>query len=148
MEKARAVAALVDVPALSRDGTGEAVLLWRNESSEAWLNTWWQPRDTGYHDHDGSCVGVHVVAGVATNEALAVGGPRRVSSYGVGESFSFPASGIHRMDHQPGAITVHVYSPPIRAIGHYDVVDGALQRTRRSPDEPSGPSEGLSAAGG
>ncbi len=86
VEKARAAAALVDVPALSRDGTGQAVLLWRNESSEAWLNTWWQPRDTGY-------------------------------------------------------------SPPIRAIGHYDVVDGALQRTRRSPDEPSGPSEGLSAAG-
>jgi hypothetical protein len=24
------------------------------------------------------------------------------------------------MDHQAGAVTVHVYSPPIRAIGHYE----------------------------
>src|SRR5450755_2807286 len=27
------------------------------------------------------------------------------------------------MDHDAGAITVHVYSPPLRAIGYYEVVD-------------------------
>jgi hypothetical protein len=39
------------------------------------------------------------------------------------------------MDHDAGAITVHVYSPPLRAIGYYEVVDGLLQRTPAPPDE-------------
>jgi len=41
------------------------VLLWRDEHSEAWLNLWWRSRDTGYHDHTDSCVGVHVIEGRA-----------------------------------------------------------------------------------
>ena len=108
-------ASRVDLDALPRTGTGEAVLLWRDEHSEGWLNTWWESRDTGYHDHDGSCVGVHVLAGRASNEALVVGTERDVRAYGAGESFSFPGSGIHRMDHDAGAVTIHVYSPPLAA---------------------------------
>ena len=137
---ARALGALVEPAALDRRGAGEAELLWRNEHFEAWLNTWWEPRDTGFHDHDGSCVGVYVVEGRARNEALALGGERSIRQYGPGESFSFPGTGIHRMEHDPGAITIHVYSPPIRAIGHYEVVDGELRREPRPPDEPSAPS--------
>ena len=136
----------VDLHALPRTGTGEAVLLWRDEHSEGWLNTWWESRDTGYHDHDGSCVGVAVLAGRASNEALTVGGPRRVRSYGPGEDFSFPGSGIHRMDHDAGAVTVHVYSPPIRSIGSYELVDGELRRTPGSSDDESPPSPRLLAA--
>ena len=63
---------------------------------------WWEPRDTGFHDHGGSCVGVHVLEGHARTEALVVGGPRRVSDYRAGESFSSPATGIHRMEHDRG----------------------------------------------
>jgi hypothetical protein len=144
--RARAAAALVDVATLDRAGSGDAALLWRDDHSEAWLNTWWEPRDTGYHDHDGSCVGVYVLEGRAWNEPLLVAGGRRVHEYGPGASFSFPGAGIHRMDHEPGAVTIHVYSPPIRRIGHYDVVEGALQRTSGSPDEPSAPSHALNAA--
>ena len=40
-------AALIDMGSLDADGIGEAVLLWRTDSSEAWLNTWWQRRDSG-----------------------------------------------------------------------------------------------------
>ncbi|MDH4176201.1 MAG: hypothetical protein OEW31_02800 [Thermoleophilia bacterium] len=145
-ERARAAAALVDLAALDSSGAGGATLLWRTEHSEAWLNTWWQPRDTGYHDHGGSCVGVHVLAGRATNEPLVIGGGRRVTTHEAGSSFSFPGSGIHRMDHDPGAVTVHVYSPPIPEIGHYDVVGGELRRTAGPPDEPSAPSAGLLAS--
>jgi hypothetical protein len=47
------------------------------------------------------------------------------------------------MDHQAGAITIHVYSPPIRAIGHYDLHDGQLRRTPGLPDAPSPPSGAL-----
>jgi hypothetical protein len=50
------------------------------------------------------------------------------------------------MDHEVGAVTVHVYSPPLRAIGYYEVVDGLLQRTLGPPDEPSPESPRLLAA--
>jgi hypothetical protein len=41
------------------------------------------------------------------------------------------------MYHDTGAVTIHVYSPPLRAIGYYEVVDGLLQRTPGPPDEAS-----------
>ena len=54
MERAERAARALDVSALDRASAGDAVLLWRGEASEAWLNLWWRARDTGYHDHDGS----------------------------------------------------------------------------------------------
>jgi Cysteine dioxygenase type I len=143
---ARRAAEFVDVAALDRSGPGSAALLWRNEHSEAWLNTWWEPRDTGYHDHEGSCVGVHVIEGRASNEGLPVGGARRVRRFGPGDTFWLPGSAIHRMDHDPGAVTVHVYAPPIRTLGHYDIVDGELHRVAGRHDEGTPPSPGLLAA--
>ena len=142
---ARAASELVDVAKLERGGQGSFELLWRDEHSEAWLNTWWEPRDTGYHDHGGSCVGVYVIEGRARNEALVIAGPRHVSEHGAGEAFSFPGSGIHRMEHDRGAVTIHVYSPPIREIGHYEIVAGELQRNAGPPDEGSPPSPTLAA---
>jgi Cysteine dioxygenase type I len=148
VDLARAAARLVGVGAPDRDGDadGSFELLWRDRHSEAWLNHWWEPRDTGFHDHGGSCVGVHVLEGRVRSEALVVGGPRSVREYGAGESFSSPGTGIHRMDHEPGAVTIHVYSPPLREIGHYEVVDAELRRRAGVPDEASPPSPGLSAA--
>lgn len=149
MELARSAAELVErveVDELNRSGDGSFELLWRNEHSEAWLNRWWASRDTGFHDHGGSCVGVHVLDGRVRTEALVLGGPRSVREYGAGESFSAPATGIHRMDHEPGAVTIHVYSPRLREIGHYEVVDTELRRRAGAPDEASPPSPGLAAA--
>jgi hypothetical protein len=143
---ARSAADLVDLEALDREGTGSYELLWRTEHSEAWLNTWWEPRDTGFHDHGGSCVGVHLLEGRARVEGLVVGGGRRVTEYTVGESFSEPTTGIHRMEHDAGAVTIHVYSPPLASIGHYEIVDGELHRHAGAPDEISPPSPALTAA--
>jgi hypothetical protein len=142
-ERARLTAALIEPGRLDRSSPGEAVLLWRDEYSEAWLNLWWQPRDTGYHDHTGSCVGVHVIEGRAWHEPLTIGKPPKRREYGPGETFWFPGEGIHRMDHQAGAITVHVYSPPIQVIGHYELHDAQLRRTQHLPDQPSPPSAAL-----
>jgi hypothetical protein len=50
------------------------------------------------------------------------------------------------MEHESGAITVHVYSPPIRYIDEYEIHDGELRRRRVPPDEPSAPSPQLLAA--
>ncbi len=143
---ARSAAELIDPAALDRSGPGSFELLWRDDHSEAWLNTWWEPRDTGFHDHGGSCVGVYVLEGQARAEGLVVGGPRRVAAYRAGESYSAPRTGIHRMEHDPGAVTIHVYSPPLSAIGHYDVVDGELHRHSGEPDDISPPSPSLTAS--
>jgi hypothetical protein len=134
---AQRAAQLIDAVGLPRTGPGSFALLWRTEYSAAWLNTWWQGRDTGYHDHDGSAAGVYVIEGSVTNEGLPIGGPRRVHHYGPGESFSLPGMAIHRMDHAAGAVTVHVYSPPLRGIGSYELHDGLLQRVPGPPDEGS-----------
>jgi hypothetical protein len=69
-----------------------------------------------------------------------------VHRFGPGDSFSVPGTGIHRMDHEGGAVTVHVYSPPLTAIGSYEVVGGLLQRTPGPPDEGSPESPLLLAA--
>ena len=140
---ARRAAGLIDLAALPRTGPGDFALLWWDEFSVAWLNTWWEHRDTGYHDHDGSAAGIGVIEGSVTNEPLPFGGPRRVRGYGPGESFSLPGSAIHRMEHQAGAVTVHAYSPPLRGIGAYEVVNGMLQRTPGPPDEGSPASPAL-----
>jgi hypothetical protein len=50
------------------------------------------------------------------------------------------------MHHGTGAVTVHVYSPPLRAIGYYEVTGGLLQRTPGSPDEASPESPRLLAS--
>jgi hypothetical protein len=142
-ERARLAAALIEPGRLDRSGPGEAVLLWRDDHSEAWLNLWWQPRDTGYHDHTGSCVGVYVLAGRAWHEPLTLGTRSAAREHGPGEVFWLPGDGIHRMDHAAGAVTIHVYSPPTRAIGHYDLQDGQLRRTELSPDQASPPSAAL-----
>ncbi len=139
-------AALIDVDALDRSGPGSASPLWRTDDSEAWLNTWWQPRDSGFHDHGGSGGGVYVLAGEVTGEYLRLDGGSRRTRSGAGESFSFTGDQIHRVDHLEGAVTVHVYAPPLGSIGHYELVDGELRRHDGPPDEVSPPSHELTRA--
>lgn len=131
------VTGFIDTAALPRTGPVTSILLWADEHSSGWLDAAWERRDTGYHDHDGSAVGVYVIQGSATNEGLPVAGVRRVRRYQPGDAFWVPGTAIHRMDHHAGAITIHVYSPPLRAIGYYEIVDGLLQRTPGPPDEAS-----------
>jgi hypothetical protein len=69
-----------------------------------------------------------------------------VSHYVAGDSFSFERDRIHRVDHLEGAVTVHVYSPPLTTIGHYELVEGELRREAGAPDEVSPPSHELTRA--
>ena len=143
--RAREAARVVDPDALADENARQRIyeLLWRNEHSEAWLLSWNEPRDTGYHDHDGSCGAVAVLEGRITEEPLVVGGAPRVNEYRAGDVLSFTGSHIHRMHHDPNAVTIHLYSPPINRIGSYDIVDGELRRTPGSPDEESPATPGL-----
>ena len=134
---ARCAASLVDLAALPRTRTGESSVLWQDEESIAWLNVMPEPQDTGYHDHDGSAAGIYVIEGSVTNQGPPPGGPPGPRHYGPGDSFSLPGSAIHQMYHDAGAVTIHVNSPPLRAIGYYEVVGGLFQRMPGPPDEAS-----------
>jgi hypothetical protein len=72
-------AGLLDPAALTQARDGGSVVLWQDEHSVSWLNAMPERRDTGYHDHDGSAVGVFVIEGsVYDVAAIAVGGQEPV----------------------------------------------------------------------
>jgi hypothetical protein len=122
---ARRAAALVDAAVLSRAQEDESVLLWEDEDSVAWLNVVPDPRDTGFHDHDGSAVGVHVIAGSVTNEGLPPGGMPLGQPVPVAEEL-VPQRAL-------GVVLRHQAS--LRQ-DRRDVVDELLIRLRVSPSSP------------
>jgi quercetin dioxygenase-like cupin family protein len=102
------------------------------EDLEVWLIHWEAGHDTGFHDHDRSGGTVVVVEGAVREDRLVVGGPPTTRVVHAGESFTFEPADIHRVTHVAGepAVTIHAYSPPLHAVGAYDVTDeGRLRRT-------------------
>lgn len=63
-------------------------------------------------------------------ERLAVGREPRIRTVGPGESFAFEAADIHRVLHTGDgpALTVHLYSPPLRQMGAYLIEPSGLLR--------------------
>ena len=106
---------------------------------DAWVISWTGPdHDTGFHDHDVSNAAVAVVEGAIVEDVPVVTGSigRTLQA---GEVVSFDATHVHRMRH-PGAgaapaVTIHVYSPPLRSRGAYRIVNGVVRRAPQSADE-------------
>ena len=105
---------------------------------EAWLICWNDGNDTGFHDHDTSHGAVGVADGRVREETLALGGNPVVREAGAGSVFSFDATDIHRVLHigEEAAVTLHLYSPPLRRMGAYEVLaDGRLARRSISAEQ-------------
>jgi hypothetical protein len=71
-------------------------------------------------------------------ETLTVGGEPAVREVGPGGVFSFDATDIHRVLHigEEAAVTLHLYSPPLRRMGAYEVLeDGRLARRSISAEQ-------------
>jgi predicted metal-dependent enzyme (double-stranded beta helix superfamily) len=111
--------------------------LLRNDDVDVWVLSWMQFHDTGYHDHDISCGAVAVLEGELVEERLTIGGaPRRVT-YRAGDRFTFDPSHVHRMHNETArlAVSIHAYSPPLRALGAYVIdADGTLRRLTQAGD--------------
>jgi predicted metal-dependent enzyme (double-stranded beta helix superfamily) len=104
---------------------------------EIWLIHWEAGHDTGFHDHDRSGGTVVVLEGAVREDRLVVGGPPSTRVVSAGESFTFDPADIHRVTHVAGApaVTIHAYSPPLHAMGAYEVTgEGRLRRTRLSAE--------------
>ena len=91
---------------------------------EAWLIGWEAPADLDLHDHGGSQGAFHVVEGtlVEAHTDLVDPAPLRTLPIGTGEGRQVTATRVHRV-WNPGpsrAVSVHVYSPPLRSMTFYD----------------------------
>jgi hypothetical protein len=106
------------------------VQLHRDDAVDVWLICWNDEQETGFHDHDVSNGAFHVVGGAIVEDRLAFGGPRS-RRFDRGDTASFDASHVHRLQHvgDRPTVTIHAYSPPLVRMGAYVVrEDGVLER--------------------
>lgn len=118
-------------------GGREYRLIWADEDVNAWVITWRDGGDTGWHDHDESAGGIAVVAGEVREERLVLGADPLVRRAGPGETLAVPPTAIHRVRHhgEGQAITIHAYSPPLRRMGAYRVGPGGELERESLPSE-------------
>jgi len=112
--------------------------LLRDPHLTAWLISWMDDHDTGFHDHDTSAGAVAVVSGRVREQRLTLDGEPRDRVFAAGEAFAFSPADIHRVCHcgSDPAVTLHVYSPPLLRMGAYFIdADGVLARRALSPVE-------------
>jgi predicted metal-dependent enzyme (double-stranded beta helix superfamily) len=108
--------------------------LYRDPNLDIWLICWLNAQDTGYHDHDVSCGAVCIIDGVLAEDYLFrdVDGwiREKTRERGAGEAWHFDASSIHGLRHAggPPATSIHVYSPALWRMGHYEAGPIGLQR--------------------
>ena len=116
--------------------------LLRDDDVDVWVLSWMQFHDTGYHDHDISCGAVAVVEGELVEERLCIGGAPKRTAYRAGDRFTFDPSHVHRMHNETPrlAVSIHAYSPPLRALGAYVIDDdGTLRRLTQAGDSELSP---------
>jgi predicted metal-dependent enzyme (double-stranded beta helix superfamily) len=110
-------------------------LLREDDDVTVWLISWMDGHDTGYHDHDISAGAVAVAQGSVREERLRVGGAPQSRVHEEGAVLAFEPSDIHRIRHEDGepAVTIHVYSPPLRRNGAYVFDPGGALLRRSQP---------------
>jgi len=111
------------------------IQLYRDPSVDVWLICWDNAQDTGYHDHDVSSGAVYVCEGMLCEDSFyrdADGWIREhTREHHAGGGFDFPPAHIHGVRHPggPPASSIHVYSPALWRMGHYQYdVDGIMGR--------------------
>ena len=108
--------------------------LYRDTNLDVWLICWLDAQDTGYHDHDVSSGAVYVCEGDLAEDYFyrdASGWVHvRTRPRVAGTAFHFDGSSIHGMRHSggPPATSIHVYSPALWRMGHYEPGEGGLRR--------------------
>jgi predicted metal-dependent enzyme (double-stranded beta helix superfamily) len=106
-------------------------LLYEDERTDIWVLCWMPGQSTGFHDHDGSDVGIAIASGMVTERQLRL--PTGATSLDLrpGDTRQGPAGYIHSVAHGEGApaVSIHCYSPPLMQVGQYRVdTEGVLRR--------------------
>lgn len=110
--------------------------LYRDPNIDVWLICWVNGQATGYHDHDRSGGGVVVCDGILFEDFF-VRGPdgwirEQTRGHEAGGFFTFTATYIHGVRHPGGdaapAASLHVYSPALWRMGHYQPDESGVLR--------------------
>ncbi len=108
--------------------------LYRDPNLDVWLICWTHRQDTGYHDHDRSSGAVYVCEGTLWEDFFhrADDGWIREETrrHEAGGSFDFDATYIHgvRNEGHDLATSIHVYSPALWRMGHYEPDEHGVMR--------------------
>jgi len=110
--------------------------LYRDPNLDIWLICWANGQSTGYHDHDRSCGAVQVCEGTLLEDWFRVeedGWVReRTTEHAPGGRFDFDAADIHGVRHPgggaPPATSLHLYSPALWRMGHYEPGPRGMRR--------------------
>jgi hypothetical protein len=110
------------------------VQLYRNPFVDAWLICWDERQETGLHDHDRSAGAVRVVEGTLLEDrfvATGTGIGLDTRAHDAPSCFSFGPAYIHDVRHDGGApaTSIHVYSPALWRMGHYELGPNGLGRS-------------------
>ena len=110
------------------------VQLHRDPHIDIWLICWDAFQETGLHDHDRSSGAVHVVDGTLLEDFFIAhddGIRLKTVEHHAGSTFSFDSTYIHDVRHDGGtpATSIHVYSPALWRMGHYELGPRGLGRT-------------------
>ena len=135
---------------LTGDGRRSYARLLASDLYEAWLIVWSSAADLELHDHGGSLGTFHVAAGSLVEDYtdLDTAAPLQTARLGPGDTRVVPVLRVHRV-FNPGpeeAVSVHVYSPPLRSMTFYDGVNGfflAPVRTELVDEAAPEPTSGL-----
>jgi len=120
------------------EGGQSWLLLFRNPAYEVTLVTWGHDNFSGWHDHGGSSGAFVVTAGVLEERHRAtdyVGIESRVFS--AGQYRAFGPDHVHDVAGVPGsaAVSINVYSPPLRGLTFYDHTDFGFVAREFIPDD-------------
>jgi hypothetical protein len=108
--------------------------LYRDPNIDVWLICWMHRQDTGYHDHDRSSGGVYFCSGMLCEDHFhrdEDGWIReKTKHHAAGGSFDFDAAYIHgvRNETDVPATSIHVYSPALWRMGHYEEDENGVMR--------------------
>jgi hypothetical protein len=102
-----------------------SALLRDDDEATAWVTSWMDGHDTGWHDHGASSGAVIVLRGHVVEERRRAGRRPWFHLAGPGESFTFGPAIVHRIRHRggPPAVTVHVSTPALAR----DLIAGAIE---------------------
>jgi predicted metal-dependent enzyme (double-stranded beta helix superfamily) len=111
--------------------------LYRDPNLDIWLICWLDGQSTGYHDHDRSSGAVSVCEGTLYEDWFRIeedGWVREHTTvHDAGGSFDFDAADIHGVRHPggeaPPATSIHLYSPALWRMGHYEPGPRGMRRT-------------------
>jgi quercetin dioxygenase-like cupin family protein len=106
-------------------------LLFEDERTDIWVLCWMPGQSTGFHDHDGSDVGIAVAQGCVIERQLLLPAGATALELRPGDTRQGPAGYIHSVAYAEGlpAVSIHCYSPPLMKVGQYRVDgEGILRR--------------------